>query len=537
GPQTLVIEAGSIDEAGDPQVTTHLVVTLKDVLPPSLHVMLASAQTMTQLPGRPPYVIAPAEIDITVTTTDETDPSPSIAAYHNGEPFTLGSAIDEVGLHILRIEAADESGNVRGKTVIFQIRDQPLYEPALVVESFACTWSGDTVASVDATVLIASSAFDVWGIHLGSTQLLLLDTDGHIITRGATINGVTASASGAGEPVVEYIYDGEQIEAQYQHGYWRLSYSIDLSDAGLTSSPASLIVAGRSASTRSAAPFEFIGNADALTAGDAIGELEMMGLIDITIPSRPTPGAQAPGGDPPIACAWRYELESWVPDACSHVDGVAQSCGWFDIYIQHAETELYDSVGSPEGNGWATDDGCPGAAASSCSVAASGTLHMWLEPAPPDTACSITVRAWPRFRAHVYVNTPATATAGGQITVSGGGLQVTASGAVSVGSSPPANIIIGPGWEIPVVIGSADSETRTFAPLAAQENTTPVCAVTIEIGSAGYIDVAADGWGFPLGDLYGHASAQLNNASPNVTLIGSVTAGPCTGMTRNETYE
>lgn len=537
GVQSVVIDVGRTDGAGQPEACGHFVIALVDRRCPDVEVALLPSVPFSVHDGGVPWVTAPASVTVQVSAEDAGDPSPDVVISHNGTPIESGAVITEAGVHVLRVIATDASGNACEETAIFQIRGRDLHGAVAIVESIDPVWNDGMLERLDTVILVASHAFDAWGIHLGSTHLLVMDHEGRFVAGPTPIVGIDPCGGGGGDPEIHWTYQGAAIGAAFQHGYWRLSWSVDLSGAGLSALPAAFMVSGRSASTRATASFDFIARTSAQAPPDAVAALAALGLVDIEIDPKPTPDPDDPEGDPPLVCEWKYELASWSAASCHLTDQAASDCGFLLSFRQYAYVRIRDTVGKPRGISEARDEGCPGAASVSCSLAASGRLRMWLEPAPPCTECEMRVRAWPRFDLLVEVNTPATAVAGAGIAVVGGGLDVSATGAIAVGDAPPASVMLGSDWTIPVVVGAHDRYMRTFSSLYAQEAISDGCAVDVEIRSGGALSVHADGWNFPIGDPFGLATATIQRSTPDIRIIGVVTEGPCEGLSRTERYE
>jgi hypothetical protein len=516
GVRLIVVE----DAAGTPLAGR--VVHLVDRTPPRLSVRIDAGQRPQTTPGGIPYFVAPVAVDVMASASDAVDPAPEVRLWVDG--LEGPGPIQREGLHAVDVMVEDASDNVAARRIMFEIRKRPYYEASMAVERLRYDGPAGAITSVDATILLAASEFDARSINLATTQLMLLGQDGGMLSSPAAVEVCPG-------PCPVPADSAAQAPAKFQDGYWRLTYHLHLPD-GLAEVPARIMIAGRSLNRAGASDFDFRSEAPAVEDGpgrDAFVQRHGSSLLS------PPPILAQPCIAPQPECEWKFELQNWSPDECNHYDANATSCGLFFDLTQHAEVNLTDYVGKPDGLGWAEDESCLGLATSSCAVIASGRLRMWLEPMPPCTECVIDLRYHARFKARVTVNTPATGVAGGFIQVTGGGLSATAEGAVALGDNAPIEIVIGNDWSIPVQIGSGDSLTLPFSS-GVQTKELEACAVSVDIASGGYVAVTADGSNFPLFDMYGYASGLLFDATPDVSITAAVTDGPCQGLTRSEEY-
>jgi len=66
-------------------------------------------------------VVSPDTVTPVFSVSDETDPDPTVTATLNGEPFTSGTVVSEVGEYELEVTATDTSGNETEVAVNFEL--------------------------------------------------------------------------------------------------------------------------------------------------------------------------------------------------------------------------------------------------------------------------------------------------------------------------------------------------------------------------------------------------------------------------------
>ena len=66
-------------------------------------------------------IVYPGTVTPVFSASDETDSNPTLSATLNGEPFTSGTEISEVGEYELEIIATDYKGNETEVSVSFEI--------------------------------------------------------------------------------------------------------------------------------------------------------------------------------------------------------------------------------------------------------------------------------------------------------------------------------------------------------------------------------------------------------------------------------
>ena len=66
-------------------------------------------------------IVSPDTVTLLFSVSDDTDPEPTVLATLNGEPFTSGTEVSEVGEYELEVTAIDASGNEAETAVNFEI--------------------------------------------------------------------------------------------------------------------------------------------------------------------------------------------------------------------------------------------------------------------------------------------------------------------------------------------------------------------------------------------------------------------------------
>jgi hypothetical protein len=504
-----------------------------DLQPPTLNLLLFSTGGLHESSRGPSWLVAPAAMMIAAKADDSGLLGPILKAWHNGEPYRLGTPICDIGVHLVTVQAADASGNVAEDSIVFEIRARELQKALLVVETLDIHRQRGKCTSIEATVLLGATTFDPWHVHLATTQLFVLDEYGSFLAPGAMVRGMQVCEAPDDDVLWIDCHDMNEEYARYQGGYWRLHYAIDIDGCHERAEPAKLMIAGRSSDTRAPVSFDFIAFAVAREAPYPVEALAAAGGVYPDIPYRDAPFC-GPGGDPPVACEWKGDLENQSPDSCEDWDADATECdGNPGLISQESLTRLRDGVGNPRGQGYAIDDCYVGSAATSCSVYATGQYRVWLEPRPPCTRCQIEVRAEPQFRARAdLMNPPGRVVVGGHIGVSAGQVQAFATGAVARGESVPTTITFGPDWTVPVEVGAGPEPLdRTFGAATPQVGTLPVCELSAQIGSGGYIDVLANSY-LPWHLRAARATGTLFESTPGLTMTATISFGPCHGEQR-----
>jgi hypothetical protein len=531
GSSTVLVEFRSTTAGAVGERKGQVIVHLRDTTPPEVSVDVTSSGTVYHPRSRLPYIVAPATFTLRASASDRGEPI-AVTSVTGGTEVT----VSDIGLHVVRFSATDASGISTEHTELLEIRDRPLFDAELVVESLAIEPTAEGRSLLTATVLLGATEFDSRLIHFGTVQLRVLSARGELLAAPASVVGMSLCESacpggGSGPGVVGFEFDPDQNGAEFQHGYWRLRYQVELSPNA--AAPALLQIDGMSKEPTSEG-FDFVGETVASATVDAVAHLAILGAVHpdvISGGSDPTVGEPCVVV-PSVQCRWRQSFTRTSDegtDSCLSQD----ACGLVVPMTEFAAVRLRDPLGKPQGSGEAYAEDCLGSIGCSGSTGTGGVFKMWLAPTPPCTSCAITTTADPIFRAAAGAHTPALAVAGAQITVQGGGVDATAVGAVASGSNPPTTIQVGTESSVGVTIIAGAPHSRVFkvpAPVVAVLNS---CTVYVSVGSAAYIDVWADNWAWRFGSSW----ATIRNASPNLHINGQVIEGPCAGLSDDLVYK
>ena len=492
GSSTVLVEFRSTTAGALGERKGQVIVHLRDTTPPEVSVDVTSSGTVYHPRSRLPDIVAPATFTLRASASDRGEPI-AVTSVTGGTEVT----VSDIGLHVVRFSATDASGISTEHTELLEIRDRPLFDAELVVESLAIEPTAEGRSLLTATVLLGATEFDSRLIHFGAAQLRVLSAGGELLATPASVVGMSlcenaCPGGGSGPAVVGFEFDPDQNGAEFQHGYWRLRYQVELSPNA--AAPALLQVDGMSKEPTSEG-FDFVGETVASATVDAVQHLAILGAVHPDV----IPGGSDPTvGEPcvvvpPVQCRWMQSLtltSDEGTDWCFSED----ECGWVLTMIEIAAVRLRDPLGKPQGRGEAYAEDCIGSIGCSGSTGMGGVFKVWLAPTPPCTTCAITTTADPVFRAAASSDSPALAVAGAQVTVQGGGIDATAVGAVASGSNPPTTIEVGTDSSVSVTIITDAPNSRVFrgpAPVVAVLNS---CTVYVSVGSAAHIDVWADNW-------------------------------------------
>jgi hypothetical protein len=532
GSATVLVEFRSITAGSVGERKGQVVVYLKDTTPPEVSVDVTSSGTVFHPRGRLPYIVAPATFSLRASASDRGEPI-AVTSVMGGTEV----AVSDVGLHVVRFSATDTSGISTEHIELLEIRDRPLFDAELIVESLAIEPTAEGRSLLTATVLLGATEFDSRLIHFGTAQLRVLSASGELLAAPASVVGMSlcenaCPGGGSGPEVVGFDFDPDQNGAEFQHGYWRLRYQVELSSNA--TAPALLQVDGMSKQPTSGG-FDFVSEAVASATVDAVAHLALLGAVHpdvISGGSDPTVGEPCVVM-PPVQCRWMRSFTRTSDegtDTCLNRD----ACGLVVPMTEFAAVRISDPLGKPQGRGEAYAEDCVGSIGCSGSTGMGGVFKMWLAPTPPCTSCAITTTADPIFRAAAGSDTPALAVAGARITVRGGGVDTTAVGAVASGSNPPTTVQVGTeSSSVGVTIIAGAPNSRTFGGDAPDVAVLNSCTVYVSVGSAAYIDVWADNWLFNFGSSW----ATIRNASPNLHINGQVIEGPCAGLSDDLWYK
>ncbi|MBI2843310.1 MAG: hypothetical protein HYX78_07900 [Armatimonadetes bacterium] len=459
--------------------------------------------------------VAPAQVIPTITAVDETDPSPRIEAFLDGEPYTSGTPISSVGLHFLRATAFDAAGNLMpAKSVLFEILPHPVHSATAVVSDLSCSSGPSGYATIDATILLASHQFDVRALNLYTLSLWSADETGFPISeKRIPIAGSINSAGG---------YDYAHTEAIYQNGYWTLHFRATVDDGAITSCPTHLLITG-SGQRQQPDEFRFEAYTDAVVDPDPIGTLVSLGLVTQDPPMVPPVEQECP------PCTWWKFIREGPLDSVSRFK--SDTCGVFSTYYQKTNMVLWAKGGHFSGDAFALDQ-CFGDVSDAAAVTSSARIRLYMT-GPECCKCKIHCEFSPRFKARVEVDgSGAEATAAGKIQIASACCNALAVDAIHVGGEEGISVGLGGGVDLAKknvnvkgdikakqVSGKADEIVVTdFC-----TNDIEACDVTVLVGVAGKLQVMADGHLLNGGSAY--AIARLWDASPGILLSGECLGG------------
>lgn len=327
--------------------------TLEDVTPPVVGIIgVKDGQE----------ILAPLGAEAFASALDNVTPNEQllIEMTLDGDPYSPGNAIHEVGYHSIAISATDAAGNVGEETVTFLIRSRPVLQAVAAIESLMCSdpFGEDGYATLDVVVLLASTDFAVKDLDIAKVALWPLDE------LGRPLNKRVMFVAGSSDPAGFYSY--ATAEAEYQQGYWRLHFRTNAPDELVTGCPSGFLLTGVGKHGD-----QNVWDLDRFLAAaedpDALGTLARSGGLNADPPADP------PRGDPCPPCEWK---EKWdpSPDACT--DERSQQCNvgkdWYRINAEGDGAYLREG-GESANNCFNVDWG------TSCTASGSATLLVWLE--------------------------------------------------------------------------------------------------------------------------------------------------------------
>ena len=114
---TYELEVTAVDASGnEAEVTVNFeIVEADDTTPPEITI---TGVTEGQV------IVSPDTVTPEFSASDDTDPSPTVEATLNGDEFTSGTEVSEVGTYELEVTAVDASGNEAEVTVNFEIVEE-----------------------------------------------------------------------------------------------------------------------------------------------------------------------------------------------------------------------------------------------------------------------------------------------------------------------------------------------------------------------------------------------------------------------------
>lgn len=481
GEQTIVVDGGGVDAGGQQVVTSHFVITTKDVTKPSVAVQLQSSDQPFASPGGGhPYFVTPTTVTPLVVANDAVDASPTVSVWHNGQPYVAGTQVSEPGVHTFSVLAVDSAGNEDWSSQLFEIRSRRNFGGDIYIADIAATEGPSGIEQIAATVRLTSLDFDVKTLNPGTIDLWLVDEDGAWI-----------EATG-GAPVL----------IDYEDCRYEFVFVADLSGAPLATLPPDLAITGRGL-TSTTSEYDFVASAPA--------QID----IDPFVPPCGDPGDPDPPD--PAPC-------EWVIQPCT---GPAQSCTWANFSFvgntpgSASVMGMWVTCTTVTGSGycWITVP-WPASVNSVCSKANGGTMNVFLSGDDCCTDCTINVVASPKVTGTAKVDPLGSATVSSTISVGVGGTGASASGSVSLSNDDGGTITIN-GVPIPVGAGTTKKSYAAVAQPPLNQNF-QTCSLSITIATAGTIDTNAS---TNLINWYGYAGGAFGTATPGLTITPQTNCG------------
>ena len=117
------------------------------------------------------YYTIPTAVKAQVAVTDGVDESPELELWHNGEPYSNGSEISEVGVHTISARATDRSGNVSWTSEMFEIRKRPNHGAEIYVDDIQTETDADGVQQAYLDLLVTAEQFDMKRLNPSTIDL------------------------------------------------------------------------------------------------------------------------------------------------------------------------------------------------------------------------------------------------------------------------------------------------------------------------------------------------------------------------------
>lgn len=368
--------------------------------------------------------------------------------------------ITNPGFYTLQARFRDAAGNTTTITEIFEVRSHYNYAAKSAVDSITITPNGQ-LDFVEANVLLTGTPTPVCEMAPSTIAVWLLDDQGEPIG--------DSPLRAAPDTVVNAAYNPNRID--FDLCVMRLAVQGYVPSGSLSGNTVRFEVTG-SGSHGTAQEFDFISRRQPFVA-----EANARQSLSAFAPA-PICNCNTPPGPPP--CTWKSQLISDQPDTYSLWE--TGPCGGRAISMTAEATYMHGTASATDNCWYASVN-----ASISHSVASGGTLKVFLEPQNCCTDCSISIVARPKFKAEATIDPPASASAGGYISVASPCGNANAQGGVAIGDySTPYVEIFG----IPIPVGQGNqSGTQVF-----QDNLSCVehsCSVNVSISTGAYVAVNA----------------------------------------------
>ncbi|MCW5762365.1 MAG: hypothetical protein KIT88_03870 [Phycisphaeraceae bacterium] len=471
GPQTVLVEIGGLDGDDEPFAAARLVIALVDVTPPTLVVeLLGDGMPPMVSPGGVDYFVAPVTVSAIASALDNVDSVITNSVIPvNGSIGCEGPGpvvIASTGYYIYEATATDAAGNTAYYTRMFEVRDRFNHEAAAAIESLTVT-PGTSTDLVEARLLLTSDMFEAEDINLATVALWLSDAEGQPIGSNPLVPAPGYILNGAYDPSLVGL----------NAGVWRLAMQGNVPAEALAQAGVRFSVTGSGLHGTPEA-FDLMVVSEPFAANAAAQPT----LLSLLTPMSST--SSLPNPRPGVSCRWVDQLI--LDEADTHVNIWTGLCGSSVIYVNATGTSV-------NGQAHASDAMCFGTSnpAESGGVASGATYIVLLEPRGCCVDCSISIVARPKFKAKAEINPPASALAGGLLSIATPCGNTEAAGGVGVGDFDTSVVEITIGdYSFPIPINDASqSVSQTF-----QGNMSCVvnaCRVEVSIATGAYLSVSA----------------------------------------------
>lgn len=460
GVQTLVVDLAD----GVGAVLTTVVVHLLDRTAPDVQLDLHANQAVRVGPMGLSYYRAPLEIEPTVVASDAIDAQPQVNVDIGG-CTEGGTIILEAGYHRIVATSVDEAGNTSVSTRVIEVRDRDHHEAHAILTSYSATAGGAGETDVSATIHLAGLDFDTATVNMATVSAWLVDANGRWLhDRPIPIQ----------DGIVNGTFDHAAAAIEFEECRWIIGLSGSVS---LEGEPVGIHITG---SGRHGQPDEYdlLGFAS-LDLGDPTAFFADLGIAEDC--GSPPPPPPAP------ACTWKSLFLPDDPDTIWEFDWEGLCTIGYSLRGAASADDIWGKA--------VAKDHCyiiPHDSSHSGGVASGGTFKVFLEPATCCQDCSISVVARPKFKAKAEVNPPASAVAGGQISVATPCGDAAAVGGVAVGDFDSGTVDVPlPGiGDLPIPVGEGDqSGTQIFQ--GNSSCTHGACSIDISIATSAYWAVNA----------------------------------------------
>lgn len=405
GPQVLVVSASSMIIVPDDANSAQFMIRLDDISVPETVISIIGDDPRS-MPAAPyDYYTIPAAVTAQVAVTDSVDESPDLELWHNGEPYSNGSEISEVGVHTISARATDRSGNVSWTSEMFEIRKRPNHRADIYIDDIQTESDADGIQRAYLDLLVTADQFDVKRLNPSTIDLWLLEED-----------GTWVEAASTEIPVIDY-----------EDCRYRLRYSIDMSGSTNGELPPNLAITARGAT-------------GTLDEYDVLATQEMR----VAVPPFIAPCEDPVDPDPPLEAECEWVTQSHFPPVkkCLWANYSFVPADWFTPG-SGAMMSLWVSPTQVSGSGYCWVSGVLWAdVSSSCSLTNGGTVNVFLNGDECCNECIINVSANPSISGKVYVDPTASVDMSGSISIGVGGASATAAGSISLAADGSGTMII-----------------------------------------------------------------------------------------------